>query len=404
MGIPAQEIHLCGNETSIDLIKEMAKACNDTLEIKTYSRLSPLKVPHEPVETIYDLTPGDCIIAFSRAKIFAIKQQLERQLKKKCCVVYGRLPPETRAQQAKLFNSGNKDYPFLIATDAIGMGLNLNIRRVVFSTLVKFNGKQDAQLAPAEVKQIAGRAGRFKSKFPVGHATSFDEEEQDYIRYSVNTSLNQSPYAGILPNYEQFELFALGTQQGDVERRKFSEILEDFTDLATVDNQYFLCGIDSMLTIAKAIDFIELSLKDRYNICLAPCSASNSFIVNYLRQYTMKYSEISMHKKAEMEEPEDLLPNTKAIIEAVREEEVPLLITPDMLDKASLETAENIYSVLDLYVWLSWRFPEFAEREKAMEIQKTCNSKIEAGLASTKATTVLRSQKKRHKRGYTKRR
>ena len=162
LGVPAKEIHLCGNETVVDVIREIVEACGDELEVKTYKRLSALKVPEEPLETIYDLRRGDCVIAFSRSKVHAIKNQIERELKQKCCIVYGRLPPETRSQQAKLFNSSDNDYPFLVATDAIGMGLNLNIKRVVFSTVEKYDGKSERKLTPSELKQIAGRAGRFR--------------------------------------------------------------------------------------------------------------------------------------------------------------------------------------------------------------------------------------------------
>lgn len=75
----------------------------------------------------------------------------------KCCVVYGALPPETRTQQAKLFNDPNSEYDVLVASDAVGMGLNLNIRRVVFYSLDKFDGDAKRPIPAPQVKQIAGR-------------------------------------------------------------------------------------------------------------------------------------------------------------------------------------------------------------------------------------------------------
>ena len=68
---------------------------------------------------------GDCVVAFSRKDIYALKAQIEAQTKHRCAMVYGRLPPETRAQQARLFNEPNSGYDVLVASDAIGMGLNL---------------------------------------------------------------------------------------------------------------------------------------------------------------------------------------------------------------------------------------------------------------------------------------
>ena len=393
LGIPAREIHLCGNETVIDVIKEIVNACGDELEIKEYTRLSPLKVPQEPLETIYDLKRGDCIITFSRSKIFAIKNQIERELKQKCCVVYGRLPPETRSQQAKLFNEPENDYPFLVATDAIGMGLNLNIKRVVFSDVVKFDGKSDRPLAPAELKQIAGRAGRFKSIYPVGFATSFDNDHQKLIRQSISASLKQSPFAGILPAYEQIELFALGTAQDGVEM-PFSEILEEFTALATVDNEFFLCGFDSLLQIAKAIDDIPLQLKDRYIFCLSPCQTSNPFVMRFLRQYAQQFSELSSRQGSK-----DILPtrpSRSALILGEEEEEVekvPLGVDEDMCS-GDMDMVENAYAVLDLYLWLSWRFSSFLDRDAAQVLQQICNQRIESSLKS-QSSALLKNKKKR---------
>lgn len=65
--------------------------------------------------------PGDCVVAFSRHDIFAIKREIENSTKYKCCVVYGSLPPNVRAEQARNFNDPNSEYEILVATDAIGM-------------------------------------------------------------------------------------------------------------------------------------------------------------------------------------------------------------------------------------------------------------------------------------------
>lgn len=87
------------------------------------------------------IEPGDCIVAFSKADIFSIKREIERKTPHKCAVIYGQLPPETRATQARLFNDENTGYDILVASDAIGMGLNLNIRRTIFHTTVKVNAR-----------------------------------------------------------------------------------------------------------------------------------------------------------------------------------------------------------------------------------------------------------------------
>ena len=108
------------------LIRELAAAMGDKLEIHHYERLSPLKTMTTSLHGQLDtLRKGDCVVVFSRLGIHALRKEIERTTKKRVAVVYGSLPPDTRAQQAKLFNDPNNDYDILVASDAIGMGLNL---------------------------------------------------------------------------------------------------------------------------------------------------------------------------------------------------------------------------------------------------------------------------------------
>ncbi len=90
-------------------------------------------------------------------------------------VIYGGLPPEVRVNQSKLFNSGKKDV--LVASDAIGYGLNLNIKRILFSTLLKFNGNYIENIDQTTFNQIAGRAGRYgrENNGLVGYLMKSDE-------------------------------------------------------------------------------------------------------------------------------------------------------------------------------------------------------------------------------------
>ena len=111
-------------------------------------------------------------MAFSKNDIFSIKAEIERLTPLKCCTVYGQLPSETRSTQARLFNDPNSGYDVLVASDAIGMGLNLNIRRIIFHTTMKRgapvankSGDKDVWIHPSYIKQIAGRAGRLSSEY-----------------------------------------------------------------------------------------------------------------------------------------------------------------------------------------------------------------------------------------------
>lgn len=97
-------------------------------------------------------------IAFSRADIYALKHMIEEVTPHKCCVVYGALPPDTRTQQARLFNGENTGYDVLIASDAVGMGLNLNIRRIVLSSVRKFDGALRRRRRPREGDEARRRS------------------------------------------------------------------------------------------------------------------------------------------------------------------------------------------------------------------------------------------------------
>jgi ATP-dependent RNA helicase SUPV3L1/SUV3 len=107
---------------------------------------------------------GDCVVAFSKADLFSIKAEIERLTPYKCCLVYGQLPPETRSAQARLFNEDDTGFDVLVASDAIGMGLNLNIRRIIFHTTLKGGKRDQSWIEPGYIKQIGGRAGRLSSK------------------------------------------------------------------------------------------------------------------------------------------------------------------------------------------------------------------------------------------------
>ena len=121
------------------------------------------------------------IVGFSVENVYAIAE-LIRRTKGGCAVVMGALSPRTRNAQVALYQNGDVDY--LVATDAIGMGLNLDIKHVAFSAMAKFDGRRMRALYPQELGQIAGRAGRHTENgtFGVtGEARPFDEDEIEAI-------------------------------------------------------------------------------------------------------------------------------------------------------------------------------------------------------------------------------
>lgn len=126
LGLQAREIHLCGEARTVTMMRELCALIGDEIHIHEYKRLTPLKVQDKSLfGKLSMLEKGDCIVAFTVVGIHALRREIEKQTGKKCAIVYGSLPPETRAQQAKLFNDPDNEYDYLVASDAIGMGLNL---------------------------------------------------------------------------------------------------------------------------------------------------------------------------------------------------------------------------------------------------------------------------------------
>ena len=117
------------------------------------------------------LPPRSAVVAFAVADVFALAELMRRQ-RGGTAVVMGALSPRARNAQVGLFQSGEVDY--LVATDAIGMGLNMDLDHVAFARLVKFDGRAPRRLRAAEIAQIAGRAGRHMSDGTFGTTAELD--------------------------------------------------------------------------------------------------------------------------------------------------------------------------------------------------------------------------------------
>jgi ATP-dependent RNA helicase SUPV3L1/SUV3 len=145
------ETMFLGAETIAPLIRRLVPQA----QIETRPRLSQLS--YAGPAKLVRLPPRTAVVAFSAAEIYALAELIRRR-KGGCAVVMGRLSPRTRNAQVALYQAREVD--FLVATDAIGMGLNMNVDHVAFAGLGKFDGHRPRRLTASEVAQIAGRAGR----------------------------------------------------------------------------------------------------------------------------------------------------------------------------------------------------------------------------------------------------
>ncbi|WP_019413793.1 DEAD/DEAH box helicase [Paenisporosarcina sp. TG20] len=150
----AKEVHIIGSRNIKLMLYELLGESD--IELHEYRRETPLKV--EPIEfSLKNTRKGDAIVCFSRKRVLETASFLQRN-GHSVSVIYGSMPPETRKKQIDRFNEGETSV--VVSTDAIGMGLNLPIQRIVFLENEKFDGTRRRRLKSQEVKQIAGRAGR----------------------------------------------------------------------------------------------------------------------------------------------------------------------------------------------------------------------------------------------------
>jgi ATP-dependent RNA helicase SUPV3L1/SUV3 len=172
-------LHMRGNHETLllgaDTMRGLLKALRLGVETEPRPRFSELRYAGHV--KITKLPKRTAIVAFSAEEVYAIAELLRRQ-KGGAAVVMGALSPRTRNAQVALYQSGEVDY--IVATDAIGMGLNLDVGRVVFASRTKYDGRRHRPLTLAECAQIAGRAGRFRTDGEFGETGScppFADEE-----------------------------------------------------------------------------------------------------------------------------------------------------------------------------------------------------------------------------------
>ncbi|GAD48951.1 hypothetical protein NT2_04_03640 [Caenibius tardaugens NBRC 16725] len=169
-----EETMLLGSSTMEPMIRSLLPEAG----ITTRPRFSTLR--HAGAAKLSRLPPRSAIVAFSAEQVYAVAEML-RRFRGGAAVVMGALSPQTRNAQVALFQSGEVDY--IVATDAIGMGLNLDVSHVAFAGLSKFDGVRQRRLTPAEMAQIAGRAGRhqkdgtFGTLSGGGRDVAFTDEE-----------------------------------------------------------------------------------------------------------------------------------------------------------------------------------------------------------------------------------
>jgi ATP-dependent RNA helicase SUPV3L1/SUV3 len=197
-------IHIIGAPFIAPLVSRMVKRIGLETEKVKHARLSPLKVIQSPW-SLKNLPSRTILVAFSRATVLGLKTELERRHGRSVSVVYGNLPPEVRLNQAERFASGENE--ICVATDAVGMGLNLPADNVCFYETEKFDGHSRRSLTPNEIRQIGGRAGRFGlSKF--GQVGALTKGDLEVVAQAIKNPIREYSFASVAPTPESLKLIS----------------------------------------------------------------------------------------------------------------------------------------------------------------------------------------------------
>ncbi len=198
----APNIHIIGSPIAESLIRNIADELGFSIEVENYTRLTPLETAEQPW-SLTNLPAKTILVAFSRRMVLGLKTELEKKHHRSVSVVYGNLPPEVRLRQADRFSNGETE--LCVATDAIGMGLNLPADNVCFYETSKYDGNRIRTLTVNEINQIGGRAGRFGLS-EHGKVGALNKQNLSIIRNALNAPFKPIQYAYVAPEPESLAL------------------------------------------------------------------------------------------------------------------------------------------------------------------------------------------------------
>ena len=351
-GVPAKTVYLLGALTARPAVEALAQRLACPLEIITLQRKSPLEMEAQAVGGLNRLQRGDAVIAFSRRDVLDWAAQVSKT-GLKVATIYGNLSPEVRRAQAQRFRDGEADV--VVATDAIGMGLNMPIRRVVFTTAKKYDGISEDLLPAWLTHQIAGRAGRF-GIHEAGHVAGFDEYTHRFIARLMKTHAENLPKRGffVTPSIQQLDMIARATGE-----KSLAKLLELFSRNIDLSDDFFLPGdFSEQIDRAHWLDQLRLTLEQRFTFSLVPIS-----------------SRVTMLNDAWQTWARNVANNRKNWLATDLES--------FERSKYPLQAAEDACKKYSAYAWLGYRLPDFfPDAEAAVDIARETSQRVDRMLAA----------------------
>lgn len=284
LGLRCNEIHICGAMNAKELLIKILEDCEDDYEIKEYHRSIPLIVETKNF-SYNDVQEGDAIVVFSKKRVLEIAQDYSNK-NIKTSIIYGDLPPEVRKMQYEQFI--NKENKVLVTTDAIGMGVNLPIRRIIFMAIRKFDGEEVRELTSQEVKQIAGRAGR-KGIYDTGYVAGVSDTH-NLISRKLEVKDDIIKHAVIGPSEAILTIKSLPLNEKLVLWKTRESKIDYYTKM----------DISEYLLILEKIKRYKLKEEDQWDLLKVPFDVSSEELMDKFLEYV---DEVFVAKLEEITKP-----------------------------------------------------------------------------------------------------
>ena len=352
LGLRAPEIHICMSPAAEAVICHLIDLCEDTYEVERYERKTKLLCENKAFVFPDDVRQGDALIAFSKKSVLDVAGRLE-EVGVNASVIYGSLPPEIRRRQMHLFHK--KKTKVVVATDAIGMGLNLPVKRIVFLQAEKFDGVTRRLLTTAEVKQIAGRAGRF-GLYPKGYVTATEEPDLAYIEERMADT--EKPLTQVNLGFPQI-LLDIDAPMDELLEIWHSVTPSDPFVKENIDEALFL--YDQAKLYKEWIDGFQ-EKRTLYKMITCPIDIKDKKVVDLWLHYCKTYTaDVSLER--------------------------PVLCRDK---KAGIQQYETYYKQLDLYYQFSHRMQKVIEEDWLRREREKTEMKIMSYLTKGKQNYIAR--------------
>ncbi|MCA1247657.1 helicase-related protein [Massilia sp. MS-15] len=345
-GAPAATVFLVGAPEARRAIEALAERLEVPLEVHVLKRMAPLAMEPAPVRKLGNLRRGDAVIAFSRRDVLMWRDMItEKGLS--VATVYGNLSPEVRRAQAERFREGQAD--IVVGTDALAMGLNMPIARIVMTTTVKYNGVEEEEISAALAKQIAGRAGRY-GVHEEGFVAGYDEDTHQVMRALMKEKIAPVAATGfaVAPSLEQ--LHRISSVTGETSLVK---LLKRFVHNIDVPDGFFYPRItEEQNERAEWLDTLPLSVAEKFMLSLVPISSRVPVL-----QSAWEHWALSLAKKKVCR----LQPH------------------PQELFYMNLQEVEDTCRMYSAYAWLGYREPEyFPSIAEAQQLAREASERVDA--------------------------